>query len=150
MVRLDCLLVIWLSASIFESFFFSRPLSVILKSPCLLTFPEKLSFVFRTFSLKVVFDFYAFVWMSSVPSRPITLKWHLFVTQIYVPQSCCKFWGQRLFSSTMSLDLLARTVQLPAGWEHWSLAEVIQFLVTGNHGCRVESDAQIHVCCDYF
>jgi hypothetical protein len=148
MVRLDCLLVIWLSASIFERFFFSRPLSVILKPPCLLTFREKFSYVFLTFSWKVVFYCYAFIRTSSVPSRPIMLKWHLFLTHNSVPQSCCKLLGQSWFSSTMSLDLLSRTLTLPADWEHWSLAEVIQFLVIGNHGWLVESDAQIHICCD--
>lgn len=146
MLRLDCLLVILALCEYFLTFFLLAPLSVILKSPCLLTFRETFSIVFWTFSWKVVFYFYAFILINSVPSRPITLKWHLFVTKNSVPQSC-KFLGQSW--STMSLDLLSRTLKLPVVWEHWSLAEVIQFLVVGNHGWLVESDAQIHVCINF-
>lgn len=57
MVRLDCLLVIWFSASIFERFFFSLLLSVVLKSPSLLTLPKKFSFVFNIFVKSCFFLF---------------------------------------------------------------------------------------------
>jgi len=149
MVRLDCPLVIWLSVSIFESFFLLALPFCYFKIAMPTHFPRKVLF-FEHFREKTFFYFYAFIWMSSVPSGPITGKWRLFVPQNSVPPIYCKFWGQSWFSSTMCLDLLARTLKLPAGWEHWCLAEIIQFLVIGNHGWLLESDAQIHFCCDCF